>query len=239
MSLTHVKALGFDVFGTVVDWRTGVATQAREFLAHIGAEIDEWNFADTWRSLYEPAMEASRSGARPYTRLDTLHRETLEVALERHGIRPCSLDPAGLDRLALAWRQLEPWSDSVEGLQRLRRKFVVVPLSNGNIALLLHMARYARLPWDAILGSEVTRAYKPSPGAYLGTADVLGIQPEELCLVAAHNSDLKAARACGLATAFVARPTEHGPAQDIDLVAEQPWDVVASSMLDLAEKLGC
>jgi 2-haloacid dehalogenase len=239
MLLNGVKALGFDVFGTVVDWRSGIARQVAPFLDRHAANVDPWQFADIWRSLYQPAMEPCRRGERPYVRLDTLHREMLEGALARHSINPAGLDPNELDDLALAWRRLDPWPDAVEGLQRLRRRFLLVPMSNGNIALLLHMARHAGLPWDTILGSEVTRAYKPAPAAYVGTADVLGIKPAELCLVAAHNDDLDAARACGLATAFVARPREHGPSQKIDLIAEKPWDVIAEDMLDLAKQLGC
>jgi 2-haloacid dehalogenase len=239
MALSDVKALGFDVFGTVVDWRTGIATQAAEFFSEIGAVVDEWDFADSWRGLYEPAMEPCRKGQRPYVRLDSLHRETLEVVLARFGVDPSSCDRQKLDEFAFAWRRLEPWPDAIEGLQRLRHRYVLVPLSNGNIALLLEMAKLAGLPWDAILGSEVTRAYKPEPAAYLGTAEVLGIKPQQLCLVAAHNPDLKAAKECGLATAFIARPREHGPMQNIDLTAEGDWDLVADSMTELAALLGC
>jgi len=239
MALDQVKALGFDVFGTVVDWRSGIARQSAAFFEQHGIAIDPWQFADEWRALYQPAMERCRSGERPYVRLDALHREMLLAALQRRGIDPARFDRAELDRLSLAWRQLDAWPDAVEGLQRLRKRFVVVPMSNGNIALLLHMARHAGLPWDAILGSEVTRAYKPEPTAYLGTADVLGIAPDQLCLVAAHNDDLAAARGCGLATAFVTRPTEHGPTQRIDLAPEQAWDATAGNLVELAERLGC
>lgn len=239
MLLDHVSALGFDVFGTVVDWRAGITRQVMPFLKRHGSDTDPARFADTWRSFYQPAMEPCRRGERPYVRLDTLHREMLLAALARHGIDTQRIDPAELDSLALAWRQLDPWPDVVEGLQRLRRRFVIVPMSNGNIALLLHMARRAGLPWDAVLGSEVTRAYKPAPEAYLGTADVLGIRPDALCLVAAHNDDLRAAQACGLATGFVARPLEHGPHQKTDLVAQQAWDVVANGLTGLADQLGC
>ena len=239
MPLNSAQALGFDVFGTVVDWRNGIARQVAPFLAGHGSPLDPWQFADTWRSLYQPAMAQCRSGARPYVRLDLLHREMLVTALHQHGIPAADIPASELDELALAWRHLDPWPDVLEGLQRLKRRFVLVPMSNGNIALLLHMAKRAGLPWDAILGSEVMQAYKPMPAAYLRTAEVLGIPPHALCLVAAHNDDLAAARACGLATAFVVRPHEHGPAQTIDLAPEGPWNLNARDLIDLADQLGC
>lgn len=235
----EVKALGFDVFGTVVDWRTGVARESATFFAQHGIQLDSLGFADTWRSFYQPAMEQCRVGNRPYVRLDTLHREMLEPALNFCGIDPNKLPPEELDELSLAWRKLDPWPDSIEGLLRLKKRFVLVPMSNGNIALLMHMAKRSDIPWDAIMGSEVTGAYKPEPKAYLGTAEVLGIQPSELCLVAAHNDDLAAAQNCGLATAFICRKTEHGPDQQIDLKSEGNWDYSVHSMIELADKLGC
>ncbi|MBX9698250.1 MAG: haloacid dehalogenase type II [Acetobacteraceae bacterium] len=238
--MQQVKALVFDVFGTVVDWREGVARDAAPFLArHGGGGIDPRAFADAWRKRYQPAMEECRSGRRPFTRLDVLHRENLELVLRDHGLDPARIGEAELAALNLAWHRLDPWPEAVAGLTRLRRKFVLAPLSNGNIALLLNMAKRAGIPWDAILGAEVAQAYKPEPAAYLRTAEVLMIRPDELCLVAAHNGDLKAARACGLKTAFVTRPTEHGPRQKTDIEPAQAWDVVATDFQDLAEKLGC
>jgi 2-haloacid dehalogenase len=234
--MTAVKALVFDVFGTVVDWRSGVARALKPFLvAHGRPEMDPFALADAWRKQYQPAMEEVRSGRREFTRLDVLHRENLEKVLKAAGIEAASAD---LDALNLAWHALDPWPDVLLGLYRLKRKFFLAPLSNGNIRLLADMAKRAGLPWDAILGAEPARAYKPDPRAYLNTAEILDIQPHELCLVAAHNGDLRAARKAGLATAFIPRPTEHGPGQTIDLVAEDPWDWVATDFQDLAEKLG-
>lgn len=236
--MTAVKALVFDVFGTVVDWRSGVAREMAPFLAAIGREdLDPFALADAWRRRYQPAMEECRSGRRPFTRLDVLHRENLEAMLADHGVT--GVAAGELDALNLAWHRLDPWPDVALGLHRLRRRFFIAPLSNGNIALLANMAKRARIPWDAILGAEPVRAYKPQPEAYLRTAELLALRPHELCLVAAHNSDLAAARRAGLATAFVPRPAEHGPGQTIDLAPEQDWDWVAADFVDLAARLGC
>lgn len=232
-----IEALAFDVFGTVVDWRTSIAREARAAFAAIGREdIDPARFADEWRALYQPAMETCRSGSRPYTRLDLLNRETLDVLLDRHGV---AFDEAARQALALGWRRLDPWPDAIAGITRMKARFPVVTLSNGNIALTMAMARRAGLPWDAVLGAEATGIYKPLPGAYLGTADILGIAPDALCLVAAHHSDLAAARACGLKTAYVARPMEYGGAPAPDAAMAQEWDWQAESLMHLAEQLGC
>jgi 2-haloacid dehalogenase len=237
--LRGVRALVFDVFGTVVDWRSGVAREAGSFLARHGANhVDPAEFSDAWRRHYSPAMEEVRSGRRPFTRLDILHRENLNRVLEEFGIDPTRIPGADLDDLNLAWHRLDPWPDSIAGLKRLKARHIIAPLSNGNIVLLLNMAKRAGLPWDAILGAEVVRAYKPMPEAYLRTADILALRPEEVCLVAAHNGDLAAARKCGLQTAFVVRPTEHGPEQTSDLCPSEEWNVVADDLVDLAEKLG-
>lgn len=238
--MDQVKAIVFDVFGTVVDWREGVARDAAPFLARHGrGDIDPRGFADAWRQRYQPAMEECRTGRRPFTRLDVLHRENLDLVLRDHGLDPARIGEAELAELNLAWHRLDPWPEAVAGLTRLKRKYIIAPLSNGNIALMLDMAKRAGLPWDAILGAEVAQAYKPQPEAYLRTAEVLGIRPEELCLGAAHNGDLAAARRCGLKTAFVPRPAEHGPGQTTDLEPAQAWDVVARDFQDLAAKLGC
>lgn len=235
-----LRALLFDTFGTVVDWRSGIARDAAPFLARHGrGDIDPLAFADAWRRRYQPAMEAVRSGRRPFARLDVLHRENLEAVLRDHGLDPARIPEAELDELNRAWHRLDPWPDSVPGIGRLRRRYVVAPLSNGNIALLLNMAKRAGLPWDTILGAEVAQAYKPSPEAYLRTAEVLGLPPSACMMVAAHNKDLRAARACGLRTGFVPRPTEHGPGQATDLAAEEAWDVVATDFEDMATRLGC
>jgi len=238
--MEQTRALVFDVFGTVVDWREGVARELRAFFERHGAgPVDAHAVADAWRKRYQPAMEECRSGRRPFARLDVLHRENLDAVLRETGLDLAAVAAGELDQLNRAWHRLDPWPDAVEGLVRLKKRYIIAPLSNGNVSLLLNMAKRAGLPWDAILGAEVANAYKPRPEAYLRTADILGLQPGELCLVAAHNSDLAAARACGLRTAFVLRPREHGPRQAIDLQAEGPWDVVASDFLDLAARLGC
>jgi 2-haloacid dehalogenase len=238
VSLNDVRALLFDVFGTVVDWRSGVAREAAPFLRrHGAAPVDPFAFADAWRAGYQPAMEQVRSGRRPFARLDVLHRENLEAILPEFGVDRNKAPDSELNALNLAWHRLDPWADSLAGLTRLKADFIIAPLSNGNIALILNMAKRAGLPWDAILGAEVAQAYKPSPEAYLRTAEVLAMAPEQTCLVAAHNGDLAAARKCGMRTAFIPRPTEHGPNQTTDLRADQDWDVIAADIGDLAEKL--
>lgn len=184
-------------------------------------------------------MEECRSGRRPFARLDVLHRENLEAVLLDAGADLTAIAPQALDDLNCAWHRLDPWPDAIAGLQRLKTRYVIAPLSNGNVSLLLNMAKRAGIPWDAILGAEVAGAYKPQPEAYLRTVDILGLTPDEVALVAAHNGDLQAARACGLRTAFVPRPYEHGLGQTTDLVPAEPWDIVATDFVDLARQLGC
>ena len=226
-----VAAFVFDVFGTVVDWRGGVAREAAPFLArHAAPGADPTAFAEAWRRRYAPAMEEVRAGRRPFTRLDVLHRENLAAILPEFGIAEASVPPAELDALNLAWHRLDPWPDCVPGLLALKQHAIIAPLSNGNIRLMLDMAKRAGLPWDAILGAEVVQAYKPTPEAYLRTADVLALRPEQLCLVAAHESDLAAARGCGLRTCYVPRPLENGP-QTGD------WDLTVSDIEALAAKI--
>jgi 2-haloacid dehalogenase len=237
-AFADVQALVFDVFGTVVDWRSGVARESAEFLARHAPAADAAAFADAWRRRYSPAMEEVRSGRRPFVRLDVLHLENLRATLPEFGIDPSAIPPSELDALNLAWRKLDPWPDSAPGLTRLKRRFIIAPLSNGNIRLMLDMAKRAGLPWDAILGAEIAQAYKPSPEAYLRNAEALMLEPKSVCLVAAHNSDLSAARRSGLRTAFIARPTEHGPNQATDRKPEEDWDAVANDIEDLAGRLG-
>jgi len=237
-AFAEVQALVFDVFGTVVDWRSGVAREAAPFLQRHAPEIQAEALTDAWRRHYAPAMMAVMSGQRPFVRLDVLHRENLLTALAEFGVDTGRIAAAELDELNLAWHRLDPWPDSIPGLTRLKKRFIIAPLSNGNIRLMLDMAKRAGLPWDAILGAEVAQAYKPAPEAYLRTAEALMLQPEQVCLVAAHNSDLAAARRCGLRTAYIPRPAEHGPNPPLDPAPVEDWDIVADSMETLAERLG-
>lgn len=237
--LGYVAFLGFDVFGTVVDWRSGIARAAEPFLSAHRLQIDPLDFADEWRSLYQPAMQDVRSGARPWVKLDVLNRENLETVLARHDADFGDITDGELSELNRAWEQLDPWPDSVQGLTRLKRRFALGPLSNGHIAGMLNLARYAGLPWDVIVGAEVTKTYKPVPQTYLGSAQAVGLRPSQVGMVAAHNDDLLAARAAGLRTVFIARPHEHGPGQSSDLRATHGWDVVAESLTDAADALGC
>ncbi len=234
------RVLAFDVFGTVVDWRSGITRESADFLEKIGrSDIDAADLADDWRSRYLPAMAAVREGKRPFVILDVLHRETLEAVLTDRGVGTATLDPTMLRDWTHAWHRLDPWPDAVEGLARLRTRFPVVTLSNGNIALMLGIARRGGLVWDAILGAEVTRAYKPAREAYLATAAILDVAPGELCLVAAHHSDLAAARRAGLVTAYIDRPMERGGAPAPDRDQRQDWEWKSDSIIDLATQLGC
>ena len=232
-----VEALVFDMFGTVVDWRTSVAADITGFLAQWLPGTDPHEFADAWRAQYQPSMEQVRNGSRPFVRLDVLHRENLETVLDRRGVPSGSVPPPDLAEATFAWHRLDPWPDTIPGLSRLKERFIVAPLSNANVRLALDVAKRAGLPWDAILGAEVARAYKPDPASYLRTAAILGLEPAQVMMVAAHNSDLHAARECGLHTAFVRRPAEHGPGQTTDLEAEADWDVIAEDFENLADRL--
>ena len=235
---TTLKAVLFDVFGTVVDWRSGIAKEATPFLQkYAPGGIDPAAFADAWRKRYQPAMAKIRSGERPWVRLDQLHLENLHAILPTFGIDSAKIPTEDLTTLNTAWHRLDPWPDSVPGLARLKTNYIIAPLSNGNVILMIDMAKRAGLPWDAILGAELVQTYKPNPEAYLRTAEILALAPDQICMAAAHNSDLAAARACGLRTAFIPRPTEHGPAQTTDLTAEQDWDIIASDLGALATSL--
>lgn len=233
----QVEALFFDVFGTVVDWRTSVIRELEEFGRTRGLARDWAAVAAKWRAKYQPSMEEVRSGRRPFAILDVLHRESLLKVLDEFSIRRPG--EAELRKLTTAWHRLDPWPDTVAGLTRLKRNYVIATLSNGNLALLTWLSKRAGLPWDVILGAETAQAYKPMPEAYLRNAALLSLKPQACMLVAAHNSDLAAARTLGFRTAFVLRPLEHGPDQRTDLRAEQDWDVVATSFEDLADRLGC
>lgn len=235
--MTEIKALLFDVFGTVVDWRGSISRDLSEFGRRKGVERDWTAFADAWRALYQPAMAKVRSGELPWTKLDNLHRMNLESLREPFGLQ--TLSAAELDHINRVWHRLDPWPDSVAGLTRLKQRYIIAPLSNGNVALLVNMAKRAGLPWDLVLGAEVARHYKPQPEAYLTAVDLLGLQPSECLMAAAHNDDLIAAAGCGLRTAFVVRPTEYGPAQTNDRAPVRQFDVVTDSFTGLAEQLGC
>ena len=237
IDVASIKALTFDVFGTVVDWRSSLIREGEALGRAKGLKVSWTAFADAWRGLYQPMLEQVRSGAMPWTKLDDLHRMALDQLLVRFGVT--GLTEAEIDHLNRAWHRLDPWPDAVPGLVRLKRKFILTTLSNGNVALLVDMAKRAGLPWDAILGAEVARHYKPQPAAYLTTAELLGLVPAQCVLVAAHNGDLAAAGALGFHTAFVHRRTEHGPTQTTDLRPTRDWDFVAEDFIDLAEKLGC
>ena len=232
-----VGALTFDVFGTVVDWRTGIVCDGEELGRAKGIDLDWTAFADAWRALYQPAMQRVRSGEIDWCVLDDLHRMNLDELLTRHGVT--SLTEDEIDHFNRAWHRLNPWPDAIAGLTRLKTKFILATLSNGNTALLVNMAKRAGLPWDAVLGAETASAYKPNPRAYLRSAEILGLPPERCMMVAAHNGDLAAASTLGMKTAFVRRAQEHGPGQRSDLKPEGAWDIVAEDFLDLADKLGC
>jgi 2-haloacid dehalogenase len=236
-STPSIKALGFDVFGTVVDWRNGVIRDASAVGKAKGIERDWARFADAWRALYGPSMEEVRSGRRPWTKLDVLHRESLDKLAPEYGLE--ALSKQELDDLNKAWHRLDPWPDAVAGLTRLKTEFTLFTLSNGNVALMVDMAKRAGLPWDAILGAEVTRHYKPQPECYLMSAEFLGLRPDECMLVAAHAGDLRAAGAVGLHTAFVSRPDEFGGARQADAPPPGEFDFTARDFLDLANQLGC
>ena len=237
MNISSVKALGFDVFGTVVDWRTSVTREAAAIAGAKGIAGDWAAFADAWRALYQPAMDEVRSGRRPWTKLDDLHRESLDKLLPQFGLD--ALSPDEVADLNLAWHRLDPWPDTVAGLTRLKTKYTLATLSNGNVALMVDMAKRAGLPWDLILGAEVVRHYKPQPECYILSAELLGLRPDEMMLVAAHRGDLEAARSAGLHTAFVHRPHEFGGTRPGNTAAPGDFDVVADDFVDLAQKLNC
>jgi 2-haloacid dehalogenase len=230
-----IEALIFDVFGTVVDWRTGVAREAERMFMARGIEADPWAFADAWRGEYQPAMERVRSGDRGYVPLDDLHLENLGIVLDRLGIAD-RFDAAAKAELNRAWERLPPWRDSRPGLTRLKAGFIVAPCSNGSFALMTRLAKFGGLPWDVILGAEVAKDYKPKAEVYLASARALRLPPERVMMVACHNDDLAAARAAGLATGYFARPDEHGRGGAAIPPAED-WDVVADDIEDLAARM--
>ena len=230
-----VKALFFDVFGTLVDWRTSIAREAEHVLAPLGHSLDWHAFADAWRGEYQPAMDEVRSGRIPFCKLDVLHRHNLERILPRFGIS--GLAEPVMQNLNLAWHRLDAWPDVPGGLTRLKQRFWLAPVSNGNISLMVDLARRNGLPWDAILGSEVAHDFKPKPRVYLAACEAFDLPPGDCMMVAAHSNDLAHAAKLGLKTAHIARPNEHGPGKG-EPAPKVPVDVSAGSLDDLAAKLG-
>jgi 2-haloacid dehalogenase len=234
--LSSVKALVFDTFGTVVDWRTSVTQEVEQLARRKGQKVDGARFADAWRAGYRPSMDRVRTGALPWTKLDRLHRMTLDKLLVEFGIK--GLSETETDALNRAWHRLRPWLDAVAGLTRLKKRFIIAPLSNGNISLMTDMAKFAALPWDCILGAELARHYKPDREVYQSAADILDLKPSEIMMVAAHSGDLRAAGEVGLRTAFVVRPLEYGPTGKPDLKADATVDLSAKDFNDLAGQMG-
>ncbi|HKF73570.1 MAG TPA: haloacid dehalogenase type II [Stellaceae bacterium] len=235
-AVPDVRALVFDVFGTVVDWRSSIIRELEGFGHERRISADWTALADAWRAGYQPAMDRVRKGEIGWTVIDDLHRETLETLLPKFGVT--GLSEIDRDHLKMAWHRLEPWPDVVAGLTRLKRRYIIGTLSNGNVALLLNMAKRADLPWDMIFSAELAQAYKPAPACYRSVPNFLRIEPREVMLVAAHNGDLVAAAREGLRTGFVTRPAEYGPHQTRDFKAEHDFDVVGRDFVHLAELMG-
>jgi 2-haloacid dehalogenase len=229
------RALFFDVFGTLMDWRTSVAREAEKILGNLGYSLDWIAFADAWRDQYQPGMEEVRLGKIPFSKLDVLHRRNLERILPRFGLE--NLSDEVLAELNLAWHRLDAWPDVSAAMKRLKRKFLLAPCSNGNIALMVDLARRNDIPWDAILGSDIAGDYKPKPRVYLAACDALNLEPRECMMVAAHSRDLAAAAACGLRTGHIARVNEYGPNTG-EAGPTVPVDVAGRDLADLAGKLG-
>lgn len=235
--MSNVRVLAFDVFGTVVDWRSGVAARARALLEPHGHALDWGAFADRFRKGYQPALEQVRAGLRPFVNLDVLHREVLTTMLAELGLSGLSESACG--SLVQAWHELDPWPDAVPGLLRLKTRFTLATLSNAHLALLVHMAKRAQLPWDVILSAELVSAYKPAAASYDSVARFLAVAPEACLMVAAHSSDLDAARARGLGTAYVHRPHELGTHKPRKRPEAGRFDFYAEDLEDLASQLGC
>jgi 2-haloacid dehalogenase len=235
MSPSQVEALTFDVFGTVVDWRGSIIREGAEWTQRTGLACDWATLADAWRAGYQPAMQRVRSGEWPWLPLDALHRRILDDLLPRFGLE--HLDEAARAHLNRVWHRLDPWPDARAGLERLRGRYIVATLSNGNLSLLTNMAKRADLRWDVILSAELARHYKPDPEVYLTAAGLLGLRPEQVMMVAAHGNDLQAAQVCGLRTAYVHRPHEFGPGRAVPPRPDFEVDIVAADFHDLADQL--
>ena len=236
--ISTVKALVFDVFGTVVDWRTSLINDFTAWGKTRGVTADWTALVDGWRAVYAASMDDVRKHPeRGYVILDVLHRRSLEKLVAQQSIQGLTEDD--LQYLTLGWHRLHPWPDSIDGLTRLKAKYIIAPLSNGNVALLTNMAKFAGLPWDLIMSAELFQHYKPDPETYLGAARLLCLRPEQVMMVAAHNHDLNAAQKLGLKTAFVARSSEYGPLQKYDFDATGQWDIVTMDFGGIADKMGC
>ena len=233
--MTSIRAMFFDVFGTLVDWRTGVAREADRALRPLGHALDWTAFADAWRAEYQPGMEEVRAGRMPFCKLDVLHRHNLERFMPRFGL--ADLSETVRQELTLAWHRLDAWPEVPAALKRLQKKFLLAPVSNGNISLMVDLARRNAFPWDAILGAEIAGDYKPKPRVYLAACEAFDLEPAQCMMVAAHSKDLAAAAACGLRTAHIARPGEHGPGTG-ERAPTVPVDFAAADLADLASKLG-
>jgi 2-haloacid dehalogenase len=237
MNVPTIRALLFDTFGTVVNWRDSVIDDFRSFGRRVGIDVDWEAFVDEWKAAYRPGMDAVRTGKWPWTRVDRIYRLKLDDIIPKYGLN--RLGEEERTHLNHVWHRLTPWPDAVGGLDRLKRGYVIAPLSNSDLDCLVSMAKHAALPWDVIFCAEVFRHYKPDPEVYLQAIALLSLAPSEVMMVAAHNYDLRAARTHGMATAFVPRPTEYGPGQTTDLEPEEDWDIVAGDFEALASRLGC
>ena len=236
MEFPEVRALTFDIFGTVVDWRGSIIREGRKVWAARGVDVDWEAFADSWRGGYEPAMQRVRRGELPWMNIDSLHRLILDDLLARYRVN--GLADEEKDQLNRIWHRLDPWPDVADGLKRMRGRAIVAALSNGNVALLVNMARHGGLCWDCVLSAELAQHYKPDPEVYQTAAALLGLEPHQVMMVAAHNGDLLGAQAVGFRTAFVHRPLEYGPKQTSDLAPDSSVDVAARDFNELAGRLG-
>ena len=234
-SLKNVKAMTFDVFGTVVDWRSSIAREAKMMGEQKGFDFDWDNFADKWRAGYGPSMNKVRTGELPWTKIDVLHRMILDELLSEYNIT--NLTESEKDHFNRAWHRLDPWPDSVPGLTELKKNYVISPLSNGNVALLVNMAKYGGLPWDTVLSAELAQHYKPDPEAYQSTSEFLGFPIEQIMMVAAHKNDLKSAKGQGMMTGYIPRPKEHGPNTTVDSNPEDYIDIIGKNFVDFANKM--
>jgi 2-haloacid dehalogenase len=232
----EVRALTCDTYGTIVDWRGSILDELRAFGQARGLKLDWETFLSDWKSCYRVGMEKVNAGEWPWTTVDAIYRRRLDELIRTYGI--AGVTEQEVEHLNQVWWRLRPWPDSVAGLTRLRTRYIITPLSNASFAGMVHLARFARLPWDCIITAENARRYKPALEVYRLAIELLGVRPGEIMMVAAHNYDLAAARSHGMRTAFVPRPTEYGPAQETDLKPESDWDVVAKDMEDLARLLG-